>query len=233
MKTLRLRLMITLLLLAGLAFTSVASAQSRSLDDGPPIRRQLLHRSSKLEFQPGVAAMFGNAYQIPLYGSIAVRYHLSNRVSVGLDLNGSPWALDRAVVRDLRNNDPEMNRIVEIADTPFVGSFQFTYSPIVGKMNMFNSIQYFDVYLVGGAGGALQTANYSALGGFKFGAAVGLGVRVFMNDSIALNVRFVDYLYSNAEAYRQGTAVESKFRQHYMVTAGVSFFFPRIVYVSR
>lgn len=233
MNTLRTRMLLGLLLLLSLMAPGIASAQSRSLEDGPAIRRQLLHRSAKLELQPGVSAMFGNAYQIPLYGNLTVRYHLSNRVSVGADLNGSPWALDRAIVRNLRDNDPQMNQIVEVADTPFVGSFQFTYSPIVGKLNMFNQIQYFDVHLIGGAGGALQSANYAALGGFKFGAVVGIGLRLFVRDSIALNVRFVDYLYSNAEAYRQGTSVDSKFRQHYLFTAGVSFFFPKVVYVSR
>lgn len=233
MNTIRMRMIFGLLLILALALPGLASAQSRSLEDGPPIRRQLLHRSAKLELQPGVSAMFGNAYQIPLYGNLTVRYHLSNRVSVGVDLNGSPWALDRAVVRNLRDNDPQMNRIVEVANTPFLGSFQFTYSPIVGKLNMFNSIQYFDVHLIAGAGGALQSADYAALGGFKFGGVVGVGIRLFMTDSIALNVRFVDYIYSNAEAYRQGTSVDPKLRQHYVFTAGVSFFFPRVVYVSR
>ena len=75
MKTLRMRLVAALLVLFSLSVPALSSAQSRSFDDGPVVRRQLLHRSAKLELQPGISAMFGNAYQIPLYGNLTLRYH--------------------------------------------------------------------------------------------------------------------------------------------------------------
>lgn len=231
---------IGLLIVAALVLSTVslgsteALAQSRSLTDGPPVRRQLLHRSSKLELAPGIAAMFGNGFQTPLYLNLGVRYHLSNSVSLGVDLNGSPIAVDRRVVRELDDIDPQAAAGLEVANTPFLGSFQVSYAPIVGKINFFgNKIAYIDVHLFGGVGGALQTSDVDALSGFSFGGVIGVGARLFFDDGIAINLRFSDYLYSNAEAAQDGRVLEERFRQHYVVGLSVGFFLPRATYVSR
>lgn len=211
-----------------------AQAQTRSLTDGPPVRRQLLHRSSKLEISPGIAAMFGNGFQTPLYLNLGVRYHLTNAISLGVDLNGSPFAIDRRVVRELDELDPQAAAGLEVANTPFIGSFQVSYAPIVGKINFFgDKIAYIDVHLFAGAGGALQTSDVDALSGFSFGGVVGVGARLFFDEGIAINLRFSDYLYSNAEAAQDGRVLEERFRQHYVVGLSVGFFLPRAVYVSR
>lgn len=235
MMTARSRIILSLLLILGLTASAFsASAQSRALEDGPAIRRQLLHRSAKLELQPGVSSLFGNTYQTPLYGSLAVRYNLSNSVSVGLDLHGSPVAVNRRYMNQIRNDDPNLYNLVEVAKTPFVGSFQVTYSPFIGKINFFGKkMTYFDVHVIVGAGGALQSANYAPLAGFKFGPVVGVGARLFLSDGVALVARFTDYIYSNGEAYRAGTTVNERWRSHFMGTIGVSIFFPRAVYISR
>lgn len=231
----RIRILVAVWLALGICFGPIlAYAQTRSLDEGPAIRRQLLHRSARFELQPGVATMWGNSYQTPLYGNLTLRYNLSNSVSVGLDLNGSPIALDRQIVREIQENDPSVDAIYEVAKTPFIGSFQLTYSPIVGKVNLFGkTTTYIDVHLIAGVGAAMRTADSPALKGTSVAPVIGVGLRIFINDGIALVGRVVDYIYQDAEAHRLGTSVDEKWRNHVVGTLGVSFFFPRGVYVSR
>lgn len=235
MKSFSTRILVVVCMIAGMCLgTSMAMAQTRSLDDGPQIRRKLLHRSSRFELQVGVGALFGNAYETPLYGNLAARYYLSDSISVGLDLNGSPFAIDRRIVRDVKSKDPSMAQQFEVAGTPFVGSFQLTYSPIIGKVNIFGkTTTYFDVHIIAGIGVAKQTGDAPALNDFSVAPTIGMGVRIFLTDSISLDLRIVDYIYKDVEAYRQGTSVDKKWRNHVMGTIGVGFFFPRGVYVSK
>lgn len=232
----RIRILLFSFVFFGLCFGTAISAyaQTRSLDDGPAVRRQLLHRSARFELQPGIATMWGNSYTTPFYGNLALRYNLSNSVSVGLDLNGSPFSLDRGIVSDIEENDPSVHAIYEVAKTPFIGSFQVTYSPAIGKVNIFGkTTTYFDVHLIAGVGVAMRTADSPALRGTSVAPVIGIGLRIFLTDGIALVGRVVDYIYQDVEAYRVGTSVDEKWRNHVVGTIGVSFFFPRGVYVSR
>lgn len=235
MKSLSTRILVVLCLIAGLCIGSTAAlAQTRSLEDGPQIRRKLLHRSSRFELQVGVGALFGNAYQTPLHGNLAMRYFLSDAISVGLDLNGSPFAIDRRVLKDVKAKDPSIAQQFEVGKTPFIGSFQLTYSPIIGKVNLFGkTTTYFDAHIIAGIGVAKQVGDAPALNDFYVAPTIGMGLRIFLTDSISLDLRIVDYIYKDVEAYRQGTSVDKKWRNHVMGTVGVGFFFPRGVYVSK
>jgi outer membrane beta-barrel protein len=231
------RLLIALVVGTGLSFGSSmvvpqeASAQSRSFEEGRPVRRQLLYRSSRVEIAPSIGGLFGNGYQIPFYIGVSGSYHLTNSLALGIDINGSPVALDRKVVDDI---SPELRPQISIADTPLLTNFHVSYAPIVGKMNAFkNKIAHFDVHFIAGVGGALQTSENPALQGFEFGAVVGVGARIFIDDGIALFARFTDYIYSNAEAARELQTPEEKWRNHFYTQVGVSFFLPGQVYVSR
>ena len=216
------------------SFATEASAQSRSFSEGPPIRRQLLYRSSKLELLPSVGAMFGNSYQTPLYVGLTTRYHLTNSVAIGVDLNGSPYAVNRRYLRDLEDRDPQTFSDLAIAQTRGLGSFHIAYSPIIGKVNWFgNSVAHIDVHFFVGAAGALQTGDGDAINGFRFGGVVGMGIRMFVSDNVALNIRLSDYIYQDAEAQLGVRSAEERWRQHFLLNAGVSIFFPRAVYVSR
>lgn len=234
------RLLITLVATTGMSLAinvatpTEASAQSRSFTEGPPVRRKLLIRSSRFELTPSISGMFGGAYEIPFYIGLTGEYHLTNDVSLGIDVHGSPVALDRKVVRDLEQENPALNAHVSIASTPLLTNFHVTYAPITGKLNAFkNKIAHFDVHFVLGVGGAYQMSDNPALQGFEFGAVVGVGTRIFVSDSVALLARVTDYIYPNAEAARDLRSPRERWRNHFVGTFGVSLFFPDKVYVSR
>ena len=89
-------LMVVLLVL--LSFASVASAQNRSLYEGPVVRRELLYRSSKLEIAPALGVAFGGIYEREIMVGAAFRYHLTNSFSVGLNANFAPATIPTTTI---------------------------------------------------------------------------------------------------------------------------------------
>lgn len=69
---------------------SDASAQTRSLQEGPSVRRQLLFRSARFELAPSVGTSFGTSYQRSVIIGATARYHLTNAFSAGLNLGAAP-----------------------------------------------------------------------------------------------------------------------------------------------
>ena len=73
------------------------------------------------------------------------------------------------------------------------------------------------------------------LAGTEFGPSIGIGVRTFLSDQLALNIRFQDYLYTGADAQRVVRASGLRWRVSNHITGliGLSVFFLADVRVSR
>lgn len=88
---------------AFLAFTVLAAdvaAQSRSLQSGPVVRRQLLYRSDRLELAPSIGTTIAPVYQRTLFLSVAARYHLTNAFSLGVNANLGGLNLNTSIARN-------------------------------------------------------------------------------------------------------------------------------------
>lgn len=238
------RSLLTVLTLVALSGPSVAMAQERSLSEGPVVRRQLLFRSSKVEIAPALGLSLGGVYQRDVLIGAAVRYHLTNSFSAGLNVAVSPIALDTSLTSNLSTASPEVSREMDFASQFALVDAHLSYVPIGGKVNLLgNNTYYYDFYVAAGIGGALITSDAPDLEGFKFGPALTAGVRFFLSDNIALNLRTTSYLYSSALAQRTivdgatgqrfPQAIEERFRAHTMGLVGISVFLPGDVRVSR
>ena len=84
-----------------------ASAQTRSFEEGPVVRRMLLFRSNKLELAPSLGVAFGNVYQRELFLSVLGRYHLTNSFALGLNVSLGPVALNTPIAGNLEEIEPE------------------------------------------------------------------------------------------------------------------------------
>jgi len=239
------RLLVFLSFVAAIAaMPDVAAAQDRNLLSGPAVRRQLLYRSDRFELAPVLGSSIAPVYQRSIFLSVAARYHLTNAFSLGANVNVSPVQLDTSVARNFeeleRERLPADRASIDYASPLALLDVHLSYVPAYGKVNMLGNILHWDVFLTGGVGGALVTSDADDLGGFKFGPALGVGLRTFLNDKFAFNVLFQNYLYSSAEAQRSccgvravATPVEETFKSHVIGSAGVSIFFPAEVRVSR
>lgn len=227
------------------SFSDSAEAQTRSLQEGPVVRRQLLYRSARFEIAPALGASIGPVYQRDLLLSVTARYHINNSLAVGLNAAGGLLTLNTSIANNYEEADPVGSRDLYYSRQLALVDLHLAYSLFTGKMSLMSrSLSYLDLYIAAGGGGAFVGADSAAedLGGFRFGPAFTVGLRVFITDQIAMNLRFTDYLYSGADAQRvvrgsNGLAVaqpiDERFRSHFMGALGVSIFFPGEVRVSR
>jgi outer membrane beta-barrel protein len=228
-------------LLVSLSFASFAAAQNRSLYEGPVVRRELLYRSSKMEIAPALGVAFGGIYQREIMAGAAFRYHLTNSFSVGLNVNYG-IGMDSSLTDNLATASPEVSRQVETSVQTLLTDVHVSYVPIAGKINLFgNSTYHYDFSIGAGVGGALLSSDAEDIAGFKFGPALTLGMRFFVTDNIAINLRTTSYFYASALAQRivvdNGVRApqpfEERFRAHTIGMLGISIFLPGDVRVSR
>ena len=221
-----------------------AQAQSRSLQSGPVVRRQLLFRSDRLEVSPMLASTIAPVHQRTIFLSVAGRYHLTNAFALGLNANLGALNMNTSVARNYEDailEIPGSQRPSNEYATPLLlTDFHLSYVPIHGKVNLFNEIVHWDMYITAGVGGALIQSDADDLAGFEFGPAIGVGLRTFVSDKFAVNVLFQDYIYSGADAQEfccgprgEPREVSERMRSHIVGGAGVSIFFPSEVRVSR
>lgn len=241
---LRPALLATFALLAVTIFAADVAAQTRSLQSGPVVRRQLLFRSDRMELAPSIGTAVAPTYQRTLFLSVAARYHLTNAFSLGVNANLGGLNLNTSVARHAediaRDMDPRDRPEIEYATPLLLTDFHLSVVPLHGKVNMLGNILHWDMFLTAGVGGALVQSDADDLSGFEFGPAIGVGLRTFVQDKLAVTLLFQDYLYSSADAQRSccGTnpvpdPVEQRFRNHIIGSIGVSIFFPSEVRVSR
>jgi outer membrane beta-barrel protein len=226
-------------------FAAEVVAQSRSFQTGPVVRRQLLFRSDRVELAPMLGSSIAPLYQRTLFLTVTGRYHLTNSFALGVNANVGALNLNTKVARDyedLRDAIPGARRPDLLWATPLLMTdVHISYVPLHGKANLFGSnILHWDFYVNLGVGGVLVNSDSDDLSGFRFGPAIGVGLRTFVNDRIAVNLLFQDYLYSSAEAQQVccgprpvPAPVEERFQSHFLGSLGVSVFFPSEVRVSR
>lgn len=236
LRALMLPLVVAMLVLS-VGPSSDAHAQSRSFDEGPSVRRQLLHRSSRLEISPTLGSSFGRSYQRDLVLNVGLRYFLTNSFGVGINVMGG-YAMDTSLAENYRIADPLGARNLRYATQSFLVDGHISYSPLSGKFNLIgNKVFHYDLYLTLGVAAVLVGGEADDLSGLRFGPAVSLGLRTFVTDQIAVTLQVSDYLYSSAEAQRfsatGGLPVEESFSNHFFGTIGVSIFFPGKVRISR
>ncbi len=230
--------------LALTVFAADVAAQSRSLQSGPVVRRQLLYRSDRLELAPSIGTSIAPVYQRTLFLSVAARYHLTNAFALGVNANLGGVNLNTSIARNYDEISGEIagseRPSLEYATPLLMADFHLSLVPIHGKLNMLGHILHWDMYLTAGVGGVVVTSDSDDLAGFEFAPAIGVGLRTFIMDKLAINVLFQDYLYSSADAQQfccgarpEPGPVEERFRNHIVGSVGVSIFFPSDVRVSR
>jgi len=96
------------------------------------------------------------------------------------------------------------------------------WSPIYGKISIFNSILHIDAYVLAGFG-VVRTQTSSEPGrGPNPAGDLGLGMRVVAKDWLAFNLALIDTAYFDTPA---GTT-KGELQNMLMLNAGVSLFFP-------
>ncbi|MCA9563252.1 MAG: outer membrane beta-barrel domain-containing protein [Myxococcales bacterium] len=217
-----------------LAVTPVAMAQSRSLEEGPIVRRQLLFRSARLELTPMLQHSLNDTYQRTLFLGLGVNYHLTNAFSIGLTAGWGALSYDTGLADNIAASNPAVNRRLNFAENTLLTNIHIGFVPFYGKFNFLRaSTINWDFHLIVGAAGALVSADSPDIEGFKFGPAFGAGFRFYVNGDTALSLDVTDHMYSVADIQRDGTRADEQFSHTVLFSLGVSFFVTGDLRVSR
>ena len=211
-----------------------AWAQSRSLDEGPIVRRQLLYRSDRLEVATSLGHSLTGTYQRTAFLASALNYHLTNTFSMGLNAAWGALRYNTQLMDEIESTTPSIARTLSVAETVLYTDFHLGYVPYYGKFNFLErKTVNFDFHLVAGAAGDLVLSDSDQLSGFKFGPSFGAGMRFFINGDTAINVEVTDHIYSMADVQRESQRVEERFTHQVMLSVGASFFVTGELHTSR
>ena len=234
----KLRLTTVKLLLATIAFLAIPTtvfAQTRSLEEGPIIRRQLLFRSDRVEIEPGLAHSLNDPYRRTLFLNAGFNYHLTNAFSLGLTVGWGALNYNSNILDNIEASaDPQVSRSLGFAEKTLLGNFHLAYVPFFGKWNFLEvGTVNWDFHVLAGVGAALLSSETPDLEGFRFGPAFGAGLRFFFDGDMALSVNVVDHMFSSADVQRGGVRAEEEFSHTVLFSLGVSFFVTGDLRVSR
>jgi outer membrane beta-barrel protein len=204
-----------LLLLLSSIVTQVNAADediktiAKRLENDPAVRQQFLLRNSRFLVGLGLGNSIGSPFRSSATIGIDIGYFLSDKLSIGLNaFYGLPrltYMGEQIVTQyDLpkyKGNYTEEN----FTATTFSASFELTYVPIIGKMSFLGqSNQKYDIFMIGGIGAVgLTGANvakdkdFSAL---AIAPVLGLGMRIFVSQSLAISISLRNYIYSSIES---------------------------------
>lgn len=225
-----------------LAMAGAAEAQVKraSLEEGAPVRRKLLYRSSRFELMPAFGMTLNDTFKRNMMVGVDANYYLTNEFGLGASGAFGAVALNTDLLDQIQGTvDAETNNQLSYATTTLLADLHVSYVPIFGKFALGRTIIDYDIHLIGGFGGALVAAEQGSAApdpsftGFKPGAVLGGGARIFFGDSVAVTLDLKDYLYSAVDVQEGEAQPESEFRDNLLVMLGVSFFFPGEVPVSR
>ena len=227
-------LRLIVLVVTMVAATGSAFAQSRSLEEGPIVRRQLLYRSNRLEIMPALAHTLNDHYRRTLFLDVAANYHLTNTFSLGLNAGWGALNYNTNIMDEIEATNPSVARELDYAETTLLFNFHLGYVPYYGKFNFLEATTVnFDLHLIGGLAAALLSSDSPSLEGFKFGPAIGAGLRFFIDGDKAITIEIVDHMFSAADVQRGDERVEESFTHNVLVSIGVSFFVTGELRVSR
>lgn len=218
-----------------------------SLEKGEPIRHLMLLRSGRFEIQP--LAMFG--VNEPFYQTIGfgagLAYYFTNYLGLGASFVYNPLHLENDELDAVKKDDYDdaVKSTLAVAQPTMNFDVGLYYAPMYGKFSVFGWILNYDLHIYGGfgalimdtacgAGGSVcKDAKNNNLEGPKFAGVIGIGVRLFMNNFVALNFEMKDYMTKYADFSRGPADDRERFQNFVAGTFGVSLFFPVNVYLSK
>jgi outer membrane beta-barrel protein len=209
----RLPLLAALAAVALAAAPSPAAAQSSKADAFagkiPPVSGQLYRKTGRVELTATGNLSLNDAFFSKYFGGLKATYHFTEHLAAGLHgAGGISTKTNSAVVcsptKGCLDADATQLRQVPGRIRYIVGA-EAAWSPVYGKLNVLSEqVAHFDLSVFAGPDlvahdevlardvAATRTpGTQTALGGH-----VGLGLRVFITESIAARLEIKDYIYS-------------------------------------
>ena len=208
-----------------LALSQPVLAQKADLSDAPPVRRPFNWFKDRHELTAVFGFTMNDPYVDNLSAGVTYRYFFTRWLGVGIDFLAHYAQLDTNLTERITS---DLGARPSTSGLGFLIHAGLTFIPIHGKFMLFGKAEAaYDVHFVLGAGYATTKGQGKIEDGGDFSPMVGFGSRFFINALVAVEVEFRDYML-NMRRMGPPSVQNPKetFEQNFMVTFGVSFFFP-------
>lgn len=212
-----------------------------SLERGPIVRRQLLHRSGRLELQPMMGFSVNDAYIRNGVPALSVSYYLNNVFGLSAGFGFGALQLDTSLRSNLAQTiNEERMANVSYSKVNWIAEAGLVSVPVFGKFSLLNSVfSHYDFHLMGGVALMSEGAVAALEGGLvdeglnsmRPSLMLGAGLRFFMGKMFSLNLQARNYLTTRAEI-SDGSATP-QFGNTVMLSVGVGIFLPGEVKIAR
>jgi len=218
--------------------------RTESVEEIYAVQRVFVLRINRVELMPSVAFSLNDPFVNHMGASVGVNYWFTNVLAVGANFL---WYQGLESESDLNFFVRRSTRLaVPITQWQMGAHLNFTYVPIYGKFNMFNSFIFqWDAYVLGGVG-LMRTRPIPVIDpeirsfdfAFRVAFNAGLGIRVFISRWLAITAEFRDYIYlerfenldvalgTDRQDPNLWTAENSSIVNNVTAHLGVSIFFP-------
>ena len=211
---------------------SMAHAQRSDLSSAPPIRGEVPLRAERHQVSPMIGMSFDDPYLRDLSVGIKYRYYFTNWLGVGVDIAANYAHVETSLAEEIeaKTSKPGESGAPSTSGLGVLGTATVTLVPIYGKFMFLGKFPVsYDVHVFGGAGFATtDSQNPERIKDtVVFNSMFGFGVRFFLSEWIAVEMDVRDYMMTRVLAapyYVENPSAD--FRHNWMVTTGVSFFFP-------
>jgi outer membrane beta-barrel protein len=228
-------------LLTLLAPVTAFAEEDAAVSGGDIVRRKLLYRSTRFEVAPQVNFTVADSFRRNVMAGVGLSYHLTNEWSFAASGNFGVLQLETDLSENLAATlSPSQIDDVSYSYIQWQADVGLSYVPIFGKFSVLSSTSMaYDFHITGGFSAVNEAAEAAvdggavddAIAGFRPGGFLQFGVRLFVSDMMSVNFDMKNLMYTRAELSR-GSA-DSEFQNTVMLGAGVSFFFPGEVKISR
>lgn len=182
------------------------------------VQRKLYIKKGRFELAPFLSYAVNDPYYLKYGVALRGAYYLADTLAVAARVS----AINVLPTDDVRTAKRTFQSRIFFSVPQWSAMGDVEWSPIYGKVAVFNDIWHFDSYLLGGLGVVSTQTSSLPNRGLNPAADLGVGVRFVARDYLALNAALINTSYVDAPAGTTKGATQNIMT----LNAGVSIFFP-------
>jgi len=179
------------------------------------VQRKLYLKRARFELSPSVMVSVNDPFYTKTGFGIRGAFYLAD--TLALSVRG--MSLQTLAGNDVRTAKRTFQSRIFYSVPQVAALADLEWSPIYGKVALFNSILHFDAFILGGLGAVgTETAPFPG----RPGAELGAGLRFVVKDFLSVNVAVIDTSYVDTPAGTTKGATQNMLT----LNAGISIFIP-------
>jgi outer membrane beta-barrel protein len=182
------------------------------------VQRKVYLKKGRFELSPMIGLSVNDPYYFKYALTGLVAYHLADTVAIA----GRFSYLSVVATDDVRTAKHTFQSRIFVSIPKWEATGDVLWSPIYGKVSIFNTILHFDAYLLGGMGTVYTETSVLPNRGPNIAFDLGVGAKFVAKDYLAVNAALINTSYVDIPT---GTT-EAITQNVMLLSVGVSLFVP-------